>query len=98
MRQQHLPGDTVFVDFGGLTVPVGDRTAQIFVAALGASQYTFAKAVWSQTIEDWFECHSAMVEFYGDCPKLIVPDNLLCRVTRHSLHQAQVRGKVTRHL
>ena len=90
MRQQHLPGDTVFVDFGGLTVPVGDRKAQIFVAALGASQYTFAKAVWSQSIEDWIECHSAMVEFYGGCPKLIVPDNLRSAVTRSCRYDPQM--------
>ena len=82
MRQRHQPGDTVFVDFGGLRVRVGDRSAQIFVAALGASQYIFAKAVWSQNLDDWIECHTSMLEFFGGSPRLVVPDNLRSAVTR----------------
>ncbi len=54
MRQSHIAGERLFVDFAGQTVPITDpisgtgRQAQIFVAALGASNYTYAEARWSQ--------------------------------------------------
>jgi len=61
MRQIHYAGDKLFVDFSGLTMPVADaitgevRKAQIFVAVLGASGYTFVHAVMSQNTEDFIE-------------------------------------------
>ena len=63
MRQLHQPGDKLFLDFSGKTMPVylddqaEPRQAQIFVGVLGYSSYTFACAVWSQRIEDWMHCH-----------------------------------------
>jgi len=54
MRQTHLAGEKVFVDYAGATLPVLDagtgeiRDAQVFVAALGASHYTFVEATWTQ--------------------------------------------------
>ena len=59
MRQHHRAGQTLFVDYAGQTVPIIDRhsgevrPAQIFVAVLGASNYTYAEASWSQQVEDW---------------------------------------------
>ena len=76
MRQVHEPGDKAFVDFSGLTVPVAERKAEIFVGALGASQYTFVIAVWSQSLPDWLHCCSTMLKFFGGVPNFIVPDNL----------------------
>ncbi len=76
MRQVHEPGDKAFVDFSGLTVPVDDRKAEIFVGALGASHYTFVIAVWSQSLPDWLHCCSAMLKFFGGVTNFIVPDNL----------------------
>ena len=59
MRQHHLAGEKVFVDYSGKTVPIVDqrngeiRPAQIFVGVLGASNYTYAEASWTQSLPDW---------------------------------------------
>jgi transposase len=59
MRQVHPAGERLFVDFAGQTVEVIDpatgeiRAAQVFVAVLGASNYTYAEAVWTQSLPDW---------------------------------------------
>jgi transposase len=65
MRQTHRAGEKLFIDYAGPTVPIvcaasGEiRTAQIFVAVLGASNYTFAEATWSQSLPDWLDSHRA---------------------------------------
>ena len=82
LRQAHRAGEKLFVDYAGQTVPVQDsttgtvRAAQIFVAVLGASSYTYAEATWSQTIADWTSSHSRAFAFFGGVPELVVPDNL----------------------
>src|SRR5216683_809421 len=64
MRQSHAAGDKLFVDYGGDGVPVvidrrsGERrAAQIFVAVLGASSFTYAQATWTQGLADWISGH-----------------------------------------
>ena len=70
------------MDYSGSTVPVIDaetgevRQAQLFVAVLGASNYTFAEATWTQSLPDWLGSHSRALTFFGGCPALIIPDNL----------------------
>lgn len=82
MRQDYQGGDKLFVDFCGPTVPVmnletGTITeAQIFVACLGASNYTYAEALPSQSIEHWIGAHQRALAFFGGVPNAIVPDNL----------------------
>jgi len=65
MRQAHIGGDKLFVDYGGDTVPVivdrltGQvRLAQIFVAVMGASNFTYAEASWTQALADWIGAHT----------------------------------------
>ena len=88
MRQVHLAGDMLFVDYAGQTVPIvcastGEvRFAQVFVAVLGASNYTYADATLSQTQADWLGSHARAFSFFGGVPRLIVPDNLKSGVTR----------------
>ena len=90
MRQIHYAGDKLFVDFSGLTVPIVDAAtgeihkAQIFVSVLGASGYTFAHAVMSQSSEDFIACHNEAFAFYGGVPNQIVPDNLKAAVITHT--------------
>ena len=80
MRQEHRAGEKLFVDYAGQTVPVVDREtgeerdAQVFVAVLGASSYTFAEATWTQTLPDWIGSHVRAFEFFGGCPELVIPD------------------------
>lgn len=80
MRQTHRAGEKLFVDYAGTTVPVLDsgqvRQAQIFVAVLGASNYTFAEATWSQQSPDWIASHERAFAFLGGVVDLLVPDNL----------------------
>lgn len=88
MRQVHQAGDKLFVDYAGQTVPIvnGDtgeiRTAQIFVAVLGASNYTYCEATWTQRLPDWLGSHARTFSYLGGVPKLIVPDNLKSAVTK----------------
>jgi transposase len=95
MRQTHPPGEKLFVDFCGRTVPIHNqydgsiRQAQVFVAVLGASSYNFSRAVWSQTIPDWIRCHVEALHFFGGVPRILVPDNLKSAVltnNRFKLH------------
>lgn len=76
MRQIHRAGEKLFIDFAGPTIPLtrGGR-AHIFVAALGASSYTFACATLRETMADWIGSTVRALEFYGGVTQLIVPDN-----------------------
>lgn len=82
MRQTYTGGEKLFVDYCGVTVPVthpvtGEVTAaQIFVACLGASNYTFAEATPSQALPHWIGSHQRALQFFGGVPGCIVPDNL----------------------
>jgi transposase len=88
MRQTHRAGEKLFVDYAGHTVPVIDprtgeiRSAQIFVAVLGASNYTYAEATWSQSLPDWIGSHQRSFIFFGGLPELVVPDNLRSGITK----------------
>ena len=71
MRQIHPAGERAFLDFAGHTVPIIDSLtgeitqAQIFVAVLGASSYTFACATQAQKVEDWVLCTICALEHFG---------------------------------
>jgi transposase len=88
LRQAHNPGDKAFIDYAGQTVPVIDRltgevrAAQIFVAVLGCSNYTFAEATFSQRLADWLGSHVRALEYFGGVPRAFVPDNLKSAVTK----------------
>jgi transposase len=76
------------VDYCGPTVPIinpqtGEvRAAQVFVAVLGASNYTYAEATWSQRLRDWLSSHVRTFEFFGGLPEMVVPDNLRSGVSK----------------
>ena len=80
MRQIHPGGERLFVDYAGQTLPVIDpttgviRRAQVFVAVLGASNYTYACATWQQTAADWVGAIIDTLAFIGGVPRLLVPD------------------------
>ncbi|WP_435276639.1 IS21 family transposase [Psychrobium sp. nBUS_13] len=88
MRQHHKAGEKLFIDYCGPTMNIinsstGEyRTAQVFVAVMGASNYTFAEATWSQGLEDWVMSHARCFEFLGGMPELLIPDNLRSGVTK----------------
>lgn len=82
MRQVHRGGEKMFVDYAGQTVPIIDPAtgeihhSQIFITALGASNYTYAEATWTQTLPDWIASHCRAYEYIGGVPEVTVPDNL----------------------
>lgn len=88
MRQVHRAGEKLFLDYSGKTVPIinaatGElHAAQIFVAVLGASHYTYAEASWTQSLPDWIGSHLRTFEFMGAVPALLVPDNLKSAIKR----------------
>jgi len=87
MRQEHKAGEKIFVDWAGQTVAVVDaasgreRQAQIFVAALGASNYTYVEATWTQTLPDWIAAHIHAWEAFQGVATLTIPDNTKTGVT-----------------
>lgn len=87
MRQVYKGGEKLFVDYCGLTVAVSDPdtgavvSAQIFVACLGASNYTYAEATPTQELLHWIGSHERAFAFFGGVPQIVVPDNLKSGVT-----------------
>lgn len=88
MRQTHKEGEKLFVDYAGQKVSIVNastgevREANIFVAVMGASNYTFAEATWTQSLIDWIGSHIRAFSFFGGVPLLVIPDNLKSGVTR----------------
>jgi len=96
LRANHAPGDKLFVDYAGQTVPITDRhtgelrEAQIFVAVLGCSNYTYAEATWSQKLPDWLGSHGRALEYFCGAPAAIVPDNLRSGVKRSHRYEPEL--------
>jgi len=96
MRQAHLAGEKMFVDYAGTTAEVIDpRTgeiheAQVFVATLGASSYSYAEATWTQSLPDWIGAHSRAFAYFGGVPAQVVPDNLKSGVVRACLYDPEI--------
>ena len=96
MRQEHVAGDKVFVDYSGKKIAIADsltgevHEAEIFVAVLGASNFTYAEATWTQTLPDWIGAHVRMFRFFNGVPRLIVPDNLKSGINRASFYDPEI--------
>jgi transposase len=96
MRQVHVAGEKLFVDFAGRTAEVIDAgtgeiiPVQIFVATLGASSFTYAEAVWSQKLPDWIAAHVRAFGYFGGAPRQTVSDNLKAGITKASFHEPMV--------
>ena len=101
MRQRHVAGEKMFVDYSGVRMAVTDpatgatRPVELFVAVLGASNYTYAEASWSQTLPDWIGAHVRAFEFFGGAPALVVSDNLKSAVVRACFHEPAVNRSYT---
>jgi transposase len=97
LRQEHLAGEKLFIDYAGQTVPIFSpesgrvaMEAQIFIAVLGASNYSFAEATASQTLPDWIKSHIRALKFLGGVPQILVPDNLKSGVTHPCRYEPDV--------
>lgn len=87
-RNRHEAGAVMQTDYAGQTVPLIDPVtgvitpAQIFVAVLGASSFTFAMASLSQQLPDWIDAQCRALSFIGGVPRAIVCDNLKSGVVK----------------
>ncbi len=97
MRQDHRAGEKLFVDYAGQTVPIVDRKtgevlfdAQIFVAVMGASSYSYAEATRTQSLPDWIGSHVRTFAFLGGVPEIVVPDNLKSGITKPCRYEPDI--------
>ncbi|AFL85300.1 transposase [Belliella baltica DSM 15883] len=88
LRLEHAPGEKLYIDFAGKTIPYIDRETgeliqcQLFVACLPFSDYSFAMAVPSQTLEDFLYALACCLEFLGGVTQILVPDNFKAAVVK----------------
>ena len=96
MRQTHIAGEKLFVDYAGTTMDVIDGATgevlrvQLFVAAHGASSYTFAEATWTQTLPDWIGSHTRAFTFFGGVAAMVVSDNLKSGISKACFYEPSV--------
>ena len=96
LRQSYRAGEKLFVDYAGQSIPVTDsfsgktREAYLFVATLGASNYTFVWASFSQDLPSWISAHVRALDYFGAVPEIIIPDNLLSGVTKPSYYEPDI--------
>ncbi|MEZ8424041.1 IS21 family transposase, partial [Vibrio splendidus] len=96
MRQLHVAGDKLFIDYCGPRLQVVNpdtgevREAEVFVATLGASNYTYVEAFPSQGKPYWLEAHANAFEHFGGVPQLLVPDNLRSAVTKANRYEPRL--------
>jgi transposase len=97
MRQVHHGGDKLFVDYSGnkphiVDPQTGEVTeVELFVAALGASSFTYAEATLTQQVPDWIGSHVRTLEAIGGVPAALVPDQLKSGVTRACLYEPETQ-------
>lgn len=95
MRQQRRAGEKLFIDYAGPTLALADGSrAQVFVAAMGASSYTFACATVDQSMRSWLGALARALSFYGGVPQLIVPDNPRALVSEACRYEPKLNATV----
>ncbi len=96
LRQEYRAGEKLFVDYAGQTLPIqdpqtgGTREVSLFVATLGASNYTFAEATLTQDLPSWIQSHVRAFEFFNGVAEILVPDNLKTGVTHPCRYEPDI--------
>jgi transposase len=96
LRQEYRAGEKLFVDYAGQTIPIQDpltgvtQEAYLFVATLGASNYTFAEATLSRDLPSWIQSHVHAFEFFHGAPEILIPDNLKTGVTHPCRYEPDI--------
>jgi transposase len=92
MRFEHVAGEKMFVDWAGQTIEYGPngQKAYLFVAVLGASNYTFANVYGDMKMQSWIRAHVDALAFFGGVPRLIVPDNTRTAVSKACFYDPEV--------
>lgn len=96
LRQNYKAGEKMFVDYAGQTVPMHDRVtgkirqAEIFIAVLGASNYTYAEGSWDQGLSSWINAHIRTFEYFKGVPRMIIPDNLRTGISKACRYEPDI--------
>lgn len=96
LRLRHIGGEKVFIDFAGRKVAIVDRKtgevwhASLFVAAMGASSYTYAELTRGEDQRSFLMAQVRMLEYLGGVPLVWVPDNLKAGVTQSSRYEPEL--------
>lgn len=96
MRQEHIGGERMQVDYAGLKIPYTNRDtgevceASVFVAVLPASNYTYAEAQAHQDQCNWINGHVRALNFFGGAVRIVVPDNLKAGVQKPSYYEPDI--------
>ncbi|MHB1988267.1 MAG: IS21 family transposase [Acidimicrobiales bacterium] len=99
MVMQRVPGEKLFVDFAGDTVPIWDSTtgkvayhAKIFVAAMGVSNLIYTHAFANEKVESWIAGGTGAFEYMKAVPHIVVPDNAKAAVITPSRHDPLINA------
>lgn len=96
LRRNHKAGEKMFVDYAGQSVPIVNRytgeirKTELFVAVLGASNYTYAESTLSQSLGNWINSHVRAFRYFGGVTKVVVPDNLKAGVSRACKYEPDI--------
>jgi len=96
LRQEYRAGEKLFVDYAGQTIPLQDpltgvtQEAYLFVATLGASNYTFVEATLSRDLFSWIQSHVHAFEFFHGVSEILIPDNLKTGVTHPCRYEPDI--------
>lgn len=96
MRQHHVAGEKMFVDFSGDGIDIVDprtgecQSAKLFVAVLGASNLTYIEPVLHEDLATWVACHVRALAYFGGVPQVWVPDNLKSGVKRADYYDPEL--------
>jgi len=97
MRHAHRAGEKLFSDYSGkkphwIDPDTGEvHEVELFVAVLGASNYTYAEVTPTQRIADWVGSHTRAVEFFEGVTALVVPDQLKSAVTAPCRYEPEIQ-------
>ena len=98
LRLPHKGGEVLEVDYAGMTVPITNpetsevTPAQVFVAVLPASNYTYTEVQPSQELQHWLAGHVRAFSFFGGTPKILRPDNLKSGVKKPNYYEPDLNS------
>lgn len=96
MVLQHKPGEKLYIDFAGTKLSyINQHTGeliycQVFIACLPYSDYGFAIAVKSQSIEDFIYALDRCMHFLGGVPEVLVTDNLKSAIVKANRYEPDI--------
>lgn len=97
LRKHYVGGEVLFVDFSGKRPSVVDpatgevREVELFVAVMGASNFTYVEAVATQRVSDWIGAHTRALDFLGGVPRTVVPDQLRSGVSEPDRYEPRLQ-------